>query len=432
MEHRTVFLDTMTLLHYKWIDQIDWPVRLDVEHVTLVIAPVIFHELDKHKESHSKKRIRERAASAIQKLLDLLRNGNDSSIRESVSIRFLKSEPSQDYEQDGLDFKWNDDRLLAHVLEYIEGYPNEPVMIVSHDSSVQAKAILRGINTLDLPADLLLPVELDELEKRNQELERENQKLINRIPKIGLSFNNGNKHTNVNVLASSDLLENEINIRMASIKQKNPTISPRSAMGIEQPQSVNSHNSDLHGYYNKYRAYLEENLGFWHKVVLVQIVLQNTGNYPANDLDVILTMPDSVVNTYDNKSLPTLASKPKPPTARGTFGYDANMLASLAIDSNVHVIRAIRDINNSSIQNVERPIIYSRQPIEVHYHIKRVKHNLNEPLGPLFLEFASVESIKSFNIACQVIVGNVPEEINIKLNVRVERVAELPIIESDD
>ncbi|MCX6345657.1 MAG: PIN domain-containing protein [Armatimonadetes bacterium] len=426
----TVFLDTMTLLHYEWIDQIDWLSLLGVQQVVLVIAPVIFRELDKHKESHPKKRIKTRASSAIQKLFDLLQNGKGKSIRNDVTMLFLKSEPSLSYEQDGLDFKWNDDRLLAHVLEHMAECPDEPVMIVSHDSSVLAKAMLRGISTLDLPKELLLPVELDELEKQNQELERENQKLKNRIPKIGICFDNGKKHTNINMLASSNLLQSAVEKRMASITEEFAPISPYSAMGITQTDMVSSHNSRLQQFFKEYETYLKENLEFWHRVALVQIVLRNTGNTPANDLDVILAVPDSVIAAYDSKTLPRLASKPKPPKARGMFGYDSDMFASLSVNSpNVQMVRAIRELNDSSTSNVERPIFYTESLIEVHYHIKRVKHNLDVPLGRLYLEFASVEAADSFSIACQVTVGNVPDEINTKLNVRVEKVADIPLLE---
>ncbi|MEN6355571.1 MAG: PIN domain-containing protein [Armatimonadota bacterium] len=422
MSIKIAFLDTMTLLHYQWIDQIDWPKVLGTEHVELVIAPVIFRELDKHKESHQKKRIKERAACATKKLLDLLRNGG--TIRASVTIRFLRSEPSQEFQTDGLDFKWMDDRLLAHVLEYLAEQPGGDVVIVSHDSAVQAKALLRGIQVFDLPNELLLPVEPDESEKRIRELEQENRKLTDRIPKVDICFGNRMKHAEVRILSSSDMLQGEIDRQMHSAMQQFSKISSHSAMGILQPSLVRSHNSDMEQFHEEYRAYLNENLAFWHRIAPMDIIIRNSGNYPAHDVDIMLTMPDNVIAAYDVSSLPDLPDEPEPPRPR-SMSDSLAMLASIT-PPEVYIVRAIRDLKNSSSQNVERPIIYKDGPIEVHYHVKRVKHNLDEPLGPLYLEFASVESASNFQIGCVITVGNVPSEIKAKLNVKIERVLSLP------
>lgn len=423
----TVFIDTMMLLHYRWIDEIDWPGITDAEQVELVIAPVIFRELDKHKESHKKKRTRERAASATKRLLELLRNG-EKPVRDNVTITFLRSEPSQDYQADGLDFAWNDDRLLAHVLERAAEQAGGSVAIASHDSAVQAKAILRGIATLDLPDELLLKVELDEDEKRIRELERENRNLTDRIPKIGIEFGNGDKHIVVQVLASSELLRGEIDRQQALVRQRSSTIPIASPLGIVHRSSVDSHNSAMCKFYEKYDTYLNEHWAFWHRVVPIEIMLRNSGNYPAHDVDVILVLPTSVVAAYDSKGLPKLPEEPTPPKPRGVLGSGSQdwAAAMIAARPEVHIVRAIRDLNNSSVQNVERPVIYEGSPVEVCYHVKRVKHNLDEPLGHLYLEFSSVESAGSFQIGCSVTVGNVPSEIKATLNVKVENVLHLP------
>jgi hypothetical protein len=63
-----VFVDTNVLLHYQFFDVVDWSAQLGVAHVTLVSAPVVLSELDRHKWAGSR---REKArAKSVLKTID--------------------------------------------------------------------------------------------------------------------------------------------------------------------------------------------------------------------------------------------------------------------------------------------------------------------------------------------------------------------------
>ncbi len=62
-----VFIDTNVLLHYRSFDEVDWPGQLGATAVTLVFAPVVLTELDRHKWSGSR-REKARAKSTLKKL----------------------------------------------------------------------------------------------------------------------------------------------------------------------------------------------------------------------------------------------------------------------------------------------------------------------------------------------------------------------------
>jgi predicted ribonuclease YlaK len=74
VETIVLFLDTNVFLHYQSFDQIDWSALFGVANVEIIIPPVTVHELNKHKDSHPKPRIRARAADIIKKLLGLFEN----------------------------------------------------------------------------------------------------------------------------------------------------------------------------------------------------------------------------------------------------------------------------------------------------------------------------------------------------------------------
>ena len=64
MTTKHAFLDTNTFLHFRSFEQIHWPVVLNCDQATLVLAPVILSELDKKKYDSSGK-IRERARAPL-------------------------------------------------------------------------------------------------------------------------------------------------------------------------------------------------------------------------------------------------------------------------------------------------------------------------------------------------------------------------------
>ena len=55
MANKIVFVDTMVLLHYKWLDQWAWRNLLKADSVSVVIAPSVLSQIDKKKYGDSKK-----------------------------------------------------------------------------------------------------------------------------------------------------------------------------------------------------------------------------------------------------------------------------------------------------------------------------------------------------------------------------------------
>jgi hypothetical protein len=91
--HRFAFLDTNTFLHYKALEEIDWRVVLDCGEVTLVVSQVVIRDLNLRKDGGGKKRIKERAASALKKLGAVVRQGQHETIRKGVELRFRNNDP---------------------------------------------------------------------------------------------------------------------------------------------------------------------------------------------------------------------------------------------------------------------------------------------------------------------------------------------------
>lgn len=61
-----VFIDTNALLHYQFFDEVDWPAQFGVTNVTLVFAPIVLAELDRHKWSGSRHERARKASRALR------------------------------------------------------------------------------------------------------------------------------------------------------------------------------------------------------------------------------------------------------------------------------------------------------------------------------------------------------------------------------
>jgi hypothetical protein len=88
MAKRFAFLDTNTFLHYRAIEEIDWLSILATGHVTLVIAPIVIRELNKHKDYSKSAKARERASAALIKLSKWSDKINPSRLDHQLNFNF--------------------------------------------------------------------------------------------------------------------------------------------------------------------------------------------------------------------------------------------------------------------------------------------------------------------------------------------------------
>jgi hypothetical protein len=85
---------------------------------------------------------------------------------------------------------WNDDLLIASVLEYKALMPSEQTFLVTDDTGARLTCRHLGVRTAQLPDKYRLPPELSEDEKETIRLRRENEKLKNALPRLAIGFGN--------------------------------------------------------------------------------------------------------------------------------------------------------------------------------------------------------------------------------------------------
>jgi len=188
-----LFIDTNVFLHYQGFDQIDWLSLSQTKQVLVVLPPVVFRELNKHKDLNPSQKIRKRAQSVLGRLSNLLKTSLITELRPNVKIEALPNDPIIDFGSHSLRSDLQDDFLLASILEFRAKDLNIDCRLVTADIGLQLKCRSRQILTIDLPDSLRLPEEEDPNEKRAKELEAEIRDLKHQLPSLQLTFENKSK-----------------------------------------------------------------------------------------------------------------------------------------------------------------------------------------------------------------------------------------------
>jgi len=406
-----LFVDTNILLHYSNLDQVDWKEVCGNNNVQILFSPVVIEELDKHKRNPNQK-VSKRAKNVIKKISDTGLTGNWGS---SVTIEIITKRPTNEtYLKYSLDKEEQDDRLLATILEFSASRSND-VKLLTNDLGPRLKCISLGIETLSLPETYALK-EDDELSKEITRLKEQLNKYQTRIPRLALHFEN-NKEFHSILLTPFDFEKIKVE-KLSKAIQKNPHIEiSKDLSSIMKFQflgtkSIEAYNSELNKYYSDYEEYLIESKEFFLTASLtssIKFKLSNSGSVPANDIDIKLHFPDGF--SLKDRKPKNKMNKPTVPFKPGEIFTRLPILPTLYSTPSVNPIPGI----TTSFQ------IKKTNSYDVSLTLKTLKHNQDFISDEILVVFDSLESAASFQIEYEIYAANIPDIIEGKLNVIIEK-----------
>jgi hypothetical protein len=443
--HKKIYLDTNIFLHCKPFDQIDWLEIVSADSATIVIPPITLRELNKHKDSHSRAHMRKRAGEVIKRLSVFLNSGPNALIREKVFISFEDRDPTIDFSVHQLNPNVQDDYLIASIIMNKQELPTDHIILVTSDLGLTlvAKAGRQGIDTVRMPEILQLAEEPDPFEKEIKQLKQQILEMSSRIPKLTLTYQDGNQYVRFKFHKPIILEQQEIDQKINEFTQKfqkreqiekdaftqlstnKPEtiarIAPRALMDIIPKEEIDRYINDAENYIRSYMNYMTrcteyENLK--NRTIRVDILLANDGTSPAEDVDINMHFPDGFqileVDKFPNPPRPPeLPSEPM--TTFEKYSKFPNFIYPMIerpIPSSVN-----HSFQSESIPNVSGLSIKRTNSYDVHTHVQRAKHNLDVNLDPLFVVFDSFDTAKSFSVEYQIIAANIPNEVVGKLHV---------------
>jgi hypothetical protein len=445
--NKTIFLDTNIFLHYQPFTQINWLEIVNAESVTIVIPPITIRELNKHKDSHPRAQIKKRAGEIIKKLFGLLDSGQTSKIADGVFVFFEGRDSAIDFAAHQLNFNVQDDQLMASILLRKQEAPEQPLVLVTSDLGLAlvAKAGRQGISTKMMPDNFRIADEPDPSESKVKRLEQQIREMNARVPVLSLAYENGDQYMPINLPSPVLLSESEIDTKVTEIKNKFPKRSieglskkidlPNNPidkvsflagqsliMNVINQEEIERYNKEVEQFISACESFIVKNNEFENlkrRTIRLDIALVNQGTTPAEDIDIYMHFPDGfrLLNEDELPDRPETPDLPEEPMT--ALQRIANHSLSPVLSSSMFNYRP--DVLPMLPSNVSSPRIKRVNSYEVHVHVQKLKHNLQELLDPLFVVFESFENAKSFTIDYRILAANIPQEVTGNLHVVIQK-----------
>jgi hypothetical protein len=426
--HVAVFLDTMVYMHYKPVDDIDWPALLSADSVELRLPRITIQELDEHKNTHANSKIRDRVRRLLDRLEIWLEQA-PASLRAGVTLAQYRARERPDCESLGLNPAWNDDVLIATILQFRTEHPATDVVLVTQDTGPRLTAKEHGIRTFRLADDLRLPPESDPMQKENQELLRKLRQLEAASPQLEVNFvfksGERSRYAKVRPTESPAFDGPAAEAQLASIRDKYPALqrapSNFGPLIVPSEQEYERYNREREQYLALYSRYLREK---WEVERLRRLTselvveIRNIGSKPAEDIDVYLHVPSGLKHREKGEVLAE-SEPPRPPTRPRTM----DLLSEHTMAALARPMFDVASVSNRSgpPANVSRLSVREVDSYEIHAHIARIKHGDAARLPGIYLAFESVDAAQSFPVEYRLRAGNIPIELAGELHVVVDR-----------
>lgn len=429
-----VFLDTMIFLHYKPIEEINLPRILDAEKVIIVIPRITIQELDKQKNTHQQQRVRERAKNVLKKIEKWIQE--ETIIKDGTKISYYKKFPQKiNFDEFGLNQNWNDDILLATILQFSSENPTAIIQLLSQDTGPRLTAQHLGIFAREFPSEFMLPVISDPLEKENLDLKKEIKKLQSSLPQLIICF--GGRETaesfaKFQLKRNDEIIKKKVQKKLVDALQKYPKrnkeieVNSNNALFASainsfakiQADEIERYNNEVDDYIKKYKKYLEEYSRIGEivgKTINFQLKIENIGTAPADDVDFYFYFPDGF--TLSEKC-PSLPKEPIPPVAPRTWQQ------IIQGGMNLHNLGNYSSILQPIMPKIGVPKTFTLKKTnsyEIKDQTERIKQGGQFFLPELFLIFDSFETANSFACEYKIQPANLPGPIEGKLNFIIEK-----------
>lgn len=405
------FVDTMLFLHFRQLDEIDWQALVGADEVEVLLAPVVWRQLDRHKDQHPTPGLRERARTSVGKLRGWLGQGTAAPLlRDGVALRLLHEDPRIDFTAHRLAKDVEDDQLVATLIEYGTSSADE-VVLVTDDILLRQKAAAAGIRALAIPEAYRLEPPASEAEKKLKKLEDENRLLKSRIPDLRLGFASGQAHCE-HVLTPSagwsaeyktELLERERAKHPLRAVPSVPKVRGLGdfSLGFEAAEA-RGYNEGLEAHFERYRKYLDDAEKYTvHRShgVVVELWLHNSGTAPASDIDVFLKAEAPVFALAGDSDL---MRQPTPPT----LDEPQNASWDSCFGSGQRAI----GVDVPSLWAPSMTIQQRDDGFEIEFGLRKLKQGLNVALPRFWLLFSDERVIAPFRATYRINCEDRPQE----------------------
>jgi len=420
------FIDTNSFLHYRMFADINWNKIINSSSVLLIVCPAVLRELDQKKFSEYDINIRNRSQQVISKISKMVTSNKIHKIKKNLDLMFISSEPSIDWEKEGLSSQIPDDRIIASILEQKNNFKN--IILVSSDIGLTLKASNKGIKCISLPDEYRLNIKKDKKQKEIEKLRDKITVLENRLPVLKLKILADNEPAdfikitlNQITAPSEDELTEKLEVIKDELKYKPSSNTFEIFIDLLSYPKV-----EIERYEKDLDKYIEEMLKYYKKeykfkelqsrLIELKFIIINNGNLPAEDIDIFMHFPDGFVMFSEDElpKKPKEPEKPIPPRTQQEMisNFQKSLIPSFPSPYIPSIITPNINRNLSSGPQIRKTNSY-----EVKYDLDKLKHGMQIYLKPVYILFESIDLTKSFKISYSILADNLPEPSNGNLNI---------------
>ena len=422
MGNMYLVIDTTVPLHYKSIDQIDWSDISGGKIPTIYVPLVVIEELDKQKDQHKLRKMRERARKALALIYENTDENLSGRLRNNVQLVVESKDPEIDWDDLNLDKNKPDHRVIASTLSLASD--SNQVAVVQRDYGIKLTLRRLKLQSIELPTELQLEDALDESDREIKELRLENERLKSQFPKLclesGEKSNRGLIVVDPELPSYSTTEQEEI---LERFREKYPLIKMEnirsglssSALGFMGREITDKqrkdYNDDLYTFYEEHLNWIVKTRDFKNKRSLLMplgLWVANNGSCPAQDVDVEVRFPNFVSVSLDENTL-SLPPKPKPPERPKPRQINISPLTPIRpfpIGPVSFNPSSLKDLINSP---PEASIYEDERGTCVTMHWDSIKHDYRHRILPVpHVQFESYESLKGFQLKYWISAANLP------------------------
>jgi rRNA-processing protein FCF1 len=412
---KVIFPDTNIFLHWPFFTDMDWHGIVGADEVHLIIASIVFYEVEKHKDTNKKHGVKKRALKTIQKLEEMgaeREGGVELNSTFKVEVQ-LEDVPTEDFTSGILSRQVADDRIVAAALAMQKIRPQHECVIVSGDTALRMKARRKGIEAIAPPANLR---ESDNEEETDLgKALKENADLKVRMPKPVAEFKTGGNRfewPNHQPLLQEDTFVHQ---RLKAIRKGHPKKDESKGVPFsmslpgQSSKEMREYNEELDEYYDQIQTFLRK--GYQRRLRILRtpkldLVLNNIGTGKASHARITLAVGKSL-SFLNQEDYPAEEEPPKEPHVPGS-----HFLQTLGNTRSYDEFK----IRTKPIGLNDRFQI-SEDRKEATFEIENLIHGAPKPLPQLMVVREDDSEPKSFSVNWSLSCAELMAPANGKLNV---------------
>lgn len=361
MTERTLILDTMVFMHYPAFAKIPWTEMAGTEAVQLVLCEAVLSELDRHKDEHARKSMRDRVRKVLGAISQTVGEDGTGEVNPQVTLRliFASEIPERIESEIKLDHTRADDQLLAVALTLRTAV--QSIAIVSGDFTISLKAKRLGISLIEMPPHLRLKEPPDEVSRKLDEIRRDQL----RRPQFEIRFLEGD---GVTKSATLPILERGHVIDVGDMGFNFPGVSSEE---MAKYRAASKRHEEESRRYEVQKA----------RLLNVDFALANRGDSRGSSIKVVLKAPQGT-RFFQEGHFPDAPEAPESPF-KALYGLDQFTARTLkAIESkDIHIYRQLGRL----LRKGEPKLTLAKKGSEAYLEMSELLHHFSHSETGLLL-----------------------------------------------